>query len=183
MGAVKDRVAAKGVPSLFSGLKSTAIFALPYAVVFHTAQVWYNSLSPGYSSSAVSYGDMTAADHFSRLVQKRFRRKRSAERHCPVAVTGKVERHLRDVGLFRWQYCRELCRCADGGLEAPRASSWSCVPFKKSPGPVSVCQSGNILRGANLRTHAVRRLGAALRMCVCVCECVWSVQVEEHETC
>ena len=182
MGAVKDRVAAKGVPSLFSGLKSTAIFALPYAVVFHTAQVWYNSLSPGYSSSAVSYSDMTAADHFSRLVQKRFRRKRSAERHCPVAVTGKVERHLRDVGLFRWQYCRELCRCADGGLEAPRASSWSCVPSKSRPG-LSAC--------ASRETFSAERICALMQCdawglrsaCVCVCECVWSVQVEEHETC
>jgi hypothetical protein len=36
--AMKERVAAQGLSSLLSGLKSTVTLALPYAIVFHSAQ-------------------------------------------------------------------------------------------------------------------------------------------------
>lgn len=36
--AITERVAAQGLPSLLSGLKSTVMLALPYAIVFHSAQ-------------------------------------------------------------------------------------------------------------------------------------------------
>jgi hypothetical protein len=39
LGAVQERVAAKGARSLFSGLKSTAVLALPYAIFFHSGQI------------------------------------------------------------------------------------------------------------------------------------------------
>lgn len=38
LAAVKERVATQGLPSLLSGLKSTVTLALPYAIVFHSAQ-------------------------------------------------------------------------------------------------------------------------------------------------
>jgi hypothetical protein len=46
--AMKERVVAQGLPSLLSGLKSTVMLALPYAIVFHSAQTARFPKSPLY---------------------------------------------------------------------------------------------------------------------------------------
>ena len=78
--AMRHRVATTGVQSLFSGLKSTAVFALPYAVVFHSVQVScthkpWRSLArnvPPRTFSMVILVFVTHADHLGRLVRQPF---------------------------------------------------------------------------------------------------------------
>ena len=53
VAAMQARVAEKGLPSLLSGLKSTVMLALPYAIVFHSAQ----TMASDWSAAALGERD------------------------------------------------------------------------------------------------------------------------------
>lgn len=74
LGAVQERVAAKGARSLFSGLKSTAVLALPYAIFFHSGQI--------------------VASHWSENVLKKTEER---ERRAGVIGTQRRQQHRRAI--------------------------------------------------------------------------------------